>query len=140
MKFPGLLQALTSDPALRNTLDDVRRRGVTALDLSAVPAYFPILTAAIAEQGSTVLAVTSTYREAEQLVDELSTWLGSDEVVYFPAWETLPHERLSPRADTVGKRLAALRRIASDRPPQVVVAPVRSVLQPQVKGLSLIHI
>ena len=64
MKFPGLLQALTSDPALRNTLDDVRRRGVTALDLSGVPAYFPILTAAIAEQGSTVLAVTSTYREA----------------------------------------------------------------------------
>ena len=136
MKFPGLLQTLTSDPALRNTLDDVRRRGVTALDLSAVPAYFPILTAAIAEQGSMVLAVTSTYREAEQLVDELSTWLGSDEVVYFPAWETLPHERLSPRADTVGKRLAALRRIASERPPRVVVAPVRSVLQPQVKGLS----
>lgn len=136
MKFPGLLQTLSCDPALRNTLDDVRRPGVTTLDLSAVAAYFPFLTAAIADQGRTVLAVTSTYREAEQLTDELGTWLGEDEVVYFPAWETLPHERLSPRADTVGRRLAALRRLTSSHPPKVVVAPVRSVLQPQVRGLA----
>ena len=136
MKFPGLLQTLSCDPALRNTLDDVRRPGVTTLDLSAVAAYFPFLTAAIADQGRTVLAVTSTYREAEQLTDELGTWLGEDEVVYFPAWETLPHERLSPRADTVGRRLAALRRLTSLHPPKVVVAPVRSVLQPQVRGLA----
>ena len=30
----------------------------------------------------------------------------------FPSWETLPHERLSPRADTVGQRLEVLRRLA----------------------------
>ncbi|RRD45253.1 transcription-repair coupling factor [Tessaracoccus sp. OH4464_COT-324] len=136
MRFHGLLNTLTSDPALRRTLDDVHLPGVTALDLSAAPAYFPIVGAAIAAQGRTVLAVTSTYREAEQLSAELGTWLGEDEVAYYPAWETLPHERLSPRADTVGRRLAALRRLASDRPPKAVVAPVRSLLQPQVKGLS----
>ena len=33
-------------------------------------------------------------------------------VAYYPAWETLPHERLSPRSDTVGRRLAVLRRLA----------------------------
>ncbi|HEX7744636.1 MAG TPA: transcription-repair coupling factor, partial [Micromonosporaceae bacterium] len=63
----------------------------------------------------------------------------------YPAWETLPHERLSPRSDTVGRRLAVLRRLAhpeaGDRhggtgPLRVVVAPVRSVLQPQLKGLG----
>jgi len=32
---------------------------------------------------------------------------------YFPAWETLPHERLSPRPDTSGRRLAVLRRLVS---------------------------
>ncbi len=63
-------------------------------------------------------------------------------VAYYPAWETLPHERLSPRSDTVGRRLAVLRRLAhpgddvSNGPVKVVVAPVRSVLQPQVKGLA----
>ena len=47
-----------------------------------------------------------------------------------------------PRSDTVGRRLAVLRRLrhpgadASNGPVKVVVAPVRSVLQPQVKGLA----
>ena len=61
----------------------------------------------------------------------------------FPAWETLPHERLSPAQDTVGRRLAVLRRLvhpqagaAGQGPVRVIVAPVRSVLQPQVKGLA----
>ena len=63
-------------------------------------------------------------------------------VGYYPAWETLPHERLSPRSDTVGRRLAVLRRLRhpgtdeGNGPLEVVVAPVRSVLQPQVKGLA----
>ncbi|WP_063887066.1 transcription-repair coupling factor, partial [Streptomyces albus] len=64
-------------------------------------------------------------------------------VVEYPSWETLPHERLSPRSDTVGRRLAVLRRLAHPDaddpqagPVSVVVAPIRSVLQPQVKGLG----
>src|SRR5690606_3791855 len=62
----------------------------------------------------------------------------ADQVAVYPAWETLPHERLSPRSDTVGRRLAVLRRLAhpDERPLRVVVAPVRSVLQPQLKGLG----
>src|SRR4051794_41188719 len=57
-------------------------------------------------------------------------------VVEYPAWETLPHERLSPRSDTVGRRLAVLRRLAhpGEHPVEVVVAPVRSVLQPQLRA------
>ena len=60
-------------------------------------------------------------------------------MAYYPAWETLLHERLSPRSDTVGRRLELLRRLAgnSELPaPRIVVAPVRSVLQPQVTGLG----
>ena len=37
--------------------------------------------------------------------------LDPETVVEFPSWETLPHERLSPRSDTVGRRLAVLRRL-----------------------------
>nr|WP_226996256.1 transcription-repair coupling factor [Tessaracoccus flavus] len=140
MKYPGLLPLLEADKALSATLADSRRSGVTTLDVTSVPAFFPLITAALAEEsGRMVLLVTSTYREAEQLTAELSGLLGEDQVAYYPAWETLPHERLSPRADTVGRRLAVLRRIAgaADEPaPQVIVAPVRSVLQPQVKGLA----
>jgi transcription-repair coupling factor (superfamily II helicase) len=87
-----------------------------------------------------VLAVTATGRDADELVDALRCLLPPDEVVGYPSWETLPHERLSPRADTVGRRLAVLRRLAHpelfDTPLRVVVAPVRSVLQPQLRGLG----
>ncbi len=89
--------------------------------------------------GRPVLIVTSTFREAEGVTAALESLIGADQVAYYPAWETLPHERLSPRSDTVGRRLAVLRRLAghADEPaPKVIVAPVRSVLQPQVKGLA----
>jgi transcription-repair coupling factor (superfamily II helicase) len=140
VKFPGLLALLETDPGFAATLADSRRRGVTALDVTTVASFFPRLVASIAEEsGRTVLLVASTYREAEQLTAELGDLLGEDAVAYYPAWETLPHERLSPRADTVGRRLAVLRRLAGHdnvAAPRVVVAPVRSLLQPQVRGLS----
>ncbi|MBD4583779.1 hypothetical protein GUG60_32175, partial [Xanthomonas citri pv. citri] len=49
--------------------------------------------------------------------------------------------RLSPRSDTVGARLAVLRRLAhpeehAEGPLRIVVAPVRAVLQPLVAGLG----
>src|SRR6266566_6973287 len=99
-----------------------------------------------------VLAVTATGREAEDLTAALASLLPPHCVACFPAWETLPHERLSPRSDTVGQRLAVLRRLAHPDPAaatagaedgepatgplQVVVAPVRSLLQPIVAGLG----
>ncbi len=87
-----------------------------------------------------MLAVTATGRESEDLVAALRSLLGENAVAEFPSWETLPHERLSPRSDTVGRRLAVLRRLAhpdaGDGKLQVVVAPIRSVLQPQVEGLG----
>jgi transcription-repair coupling factor (superfamily II helicase) len=90
-----------------------------------------------------VLAVTATAREAEELAATLGSLLGEDAVGYFPAWETLPHERLSPRSDTSGQRLAVLRRLAHPDPSdprsgplRVVATPVRSLLQPMVAGLG----
>src|SRR5918997_1456580 len=103
---------------------------------------FPYTTLFRSDRGGAdrpVLLVTSTYRDAEELTTALECLLPPDDVAYYPAWETLPHERLSPRSDTVGRRLAVLRRLAGNDelpPPRVIVAPVRSVLQPQVKGLG----
>ena len=90
-----------------------------------------------------VLAVTATAREAEDLTAALGSFLPPDSVACFPGWETLPHERLSPRSDTVGQRIAVLRRLAHPAPAgepngplAVVVTPVRSLLQPIVAGLG----
>jgi len=146
MTLAGLLDAVLADTALGGA---VAAAGSPALDLSAPPALQPFAVAALAATtdrggaGRPVLAVTATTREAEDLVAALQCLLPPDEVATYPSWETLPHERLSPRADTVGRRLAVLRRLAHPNPDDptsglltVVVAPVRSVLQPQVAGLG----
>src|SRR2546421_3671568 len=141
MNLPGLLDLLAPDPALRAAVEGV---GTPSVDLSAPPGLRPFLLATLAARtGRTVLAVTATSREAEDLVTAVQSLLPADSVVDYPAWETLPHERLSPRADTVGRRLAVLRRLRHPRvddtasgPVSVVVAPIRSVLQPQVPGLG----
>src|SRR5881409_67562 len=141
MNLTGLLDALAPDPAVTAVLE---RAGKPELDLSAPPGLRPFLIAALAARADRpVLAVTSTSREAEDLVDALQSLLPADSVVDYPAWETLPHERLSPRADTVGRRLAVLRRLRHPDPDDaatgrlsVVVAPVRSLLQPQVPDLG----
>ncbi|MGA7205765.1 MAG: transcription-repair coupling factor [Specibacter sp.] len=88
-----------------------------------------------------VLAITATGREAEDTVAALRSYLPQDAVAEFPSWETLPHERLSPRSDTVGRRLAVLRRLAHPELSaggqlRVVVAPIRAVVQPIVAGLG----
>ena len=166
MSLAGLLNILDDDPQLRDVL---ARAGSGAdpvdTDLVAPPALRPVLAAALVrgvrgdgqaprDQGGSggdrppgttplVLAVTATAREAEDLAAALGSFLPPESVAYFPGWETLPHERLSPRSDTVGQRLAVLRRLSHPAPSgepngplTVVVAPVRSLLQPIVAGLG----
>ncbi|MEU8481803.1 transcription-repair coupling factor [Streptomyces sp. NPDC048641] len=144
MSLHGLLDAVSRDPALAEAVKAATDGHRPHVDLVGPPAARPFAVAALARRtGRTVLAVTATGREAEDLAAALRSLLPEDGVAEYPSWETLPHERLSPRSDTVGRRLAVLRRLAHPRaddpetgPVSVVVAPVRSVLQPQVKGLG----
>ena len=146
MSLSGLLDAILPDPALSHAVSSA---GVDSLELTAPASLRPFVVSALAADpsrggaGRPVLAVTATGRDAEDLVDALRCVLPADEVAGYPSWETLPHERLSPRADTVGRRLAVLRRLAhpsvddpATGPVRVVVASIRAVLQPQVPGLG----
>ncbi|MET7453829.1 transcription-repair coupling factor [Streptomyces sp. NPDC005574] len=144
MSLHGLLDAVVKDTALAEAITAAGDGNRMHVDLVGPAAARPFAVAALArETGRTVLAVTATGREAEDLAAALRTLIPSGGVAEYPSWETLPHERLSPRSDTVGRRLAVLRRLVHPRtddpetgPVSVVVAPVRSVLQPQVKGLG----
>jgi transcription-repair coupling factor (superfamily II helicase) len=144
MSLAGLLSVIAADPQLQRALG----QGDADTDLVAPPALRPFLAASIAgypsaDQPRFVLAVTATAREAEVLTSGLESLLPQGTVACFPAWETLPHERLSPRSDTSGRRLAVLRRLAHPDAGSarsgalsVLVTPVRSLLQPMVSGLG----
>ena len=142
MALTQLADEVLGAPTIAALVDDARAGSVRSLDVVAPEGLRPFLVGGLVRAGRTVLVVTATSREAEDLVAELGDVVGRDTVAYYPSWETLPHERLSPRSDTVGRRLAVLRRLrhpgdtAANGPVSVVVAPVRSVLQPQVPGLG----
>jgi transcription-repair coupling factor (superfamily II helicase) len=146
VQLAGLIPAALRDRGLARARDLARKGGVDsdALDLTAPASLRPFVVAAVAAPaeaagaGRPVLAVTATSREADDLADALRCLLSPSSVAVYPSWETLPHERLSPRSDTVGRRLAVLRGLAhpDEHPLRVIVAPVRSLLQPQLKGLG----
>ncbi|MEU8198014.1 transcription-repair coupling factor [Microbispora amethystogenes] len=146
MSLSGLLDLVSAEPGLAAALDAAGQpadpRAQLGADLVAPPALRPFAVAALSRVRP-VLAITATEREAEDLAAALTSLIDESTVAVFPAWETLPHERLSPRSDTVGQRLAVLRRLAhpiegdpAAGPLRVVVAPVRSLLQPIVSGLG----
>ena len=126
MSLAGLLTILDDDPQLRNAVSQEEREidpipatgpGAVALageDLIAPPSLRPVLAATLTgpDQSRFVLAVTATAREADDLTAALGSFLPASAVAAFPGWETLPHERLSPQSDTVGRRIAVLRRLA----------------------------
>jgi len=77
-----------------------------------------------------IVAAVPTTTDAERLAHDLVSFLGEDAVELFPAWETLPFERVSPGVETMGRRLRTMWRLRnSERLPRIVVAPVRALVQ-----------
>ncbi|QCB94427.1 transcription-repair coupling factor [Cellulomonas shaoxiangyii] len=151
MDLTGLLPALLADPAAADAVASVRARG--ELDVVGPAGVRPPLLAALAgahatargagDAGRPLVVVTATGRDADELAAALRCYLPDDDVAVLPSWETLPHERLSPRSDTVARRLAVFRRLAHPDPEpgptgqvRVLVMPVRALLQPVVEGLG----
>jgi transcription-repair coupling factor (superfamily II helicase) len=135
--IPGLAHAHALKPALARARDD---SDFSLVDGLRVPLLAALVQARPAAQRA-LLAVTATSRESEAVRAAFRTFLPDATVLALPAWETLPHERLSPSAETVGARLATLRALAEwDRiQPLIVVASVRAALQPLAPGLAQVH-
>jgi transcription-repair coupling factor (superfamily II helicase) len=85
----------------------------------------------VAQQSKTnqVLLVAHSSQRATELVGELNELV--EGVMEFPAWETLPHEKLSPNSDTVAKRINTLLQINNAK---VVVTSARALIQPIVSA------
>ncbi|MGL4300738.1 MAG: transcription-repair coupling factor [Candidatus Neomicrothrix subdominans] len=126
MPLTALASLLRDDPALRDALG--RDAATVAVPEAGRASYI----AAVAETSSRspIVVAVPTVAEAETLADDLGTWLGPDAVEWFPAWETLPFERVSPSTETMGRRMRVMWRLADPaRSPRVIVAPIRALLQ-----------
>ncbi|HWV25960.1 MAG TPA: transcription-repair coupling factor [Aeromicrobium sp.] len=140
-RLDAVAQLVGTDRSIAAVLSDMDA-GIVEQTVRAPDALRPFLAHALSGRSGVLLVVTPTVREAEELEEQIAQLVGAEHVAHYPAWETLPHERLSPRSDTVGRRLAVLRRLvhpgdtAETGPLKIITAPIRSVLQPQVAGLA----
>ncbi|CAB4710211.1 unannotated protein [freshwater metagenome] len=97
-----------------------------ASHLVAPSPLYPFLLAR-RSQDRPLLVITSSSRSSEDLVNELREL--NNNVLEFPAWETLPHERLSPRSDTVARRIQTLYELEKKQQVfPIVVTPVRGAI------------
>ncbi len=152
-----------SDASFENILQDICKKNDSFKSLALLEEDFsnPLnvycpsgaraaVAAAMATKKPVVLVVPSG-RDALESLESIRDFYNGDpkDIANLEAWETLPHERLSPRADTVASRMAVFRRLKHTQsgedgksgksgmfsPIRVLVMPVRSLIQPVVKDL-----
>ena len=142
-----ILQGLISALSRASTFDNALAYASRDADFSLTEGLRAPLLAALLDlrrdDAQALFVITATGRESEALRENIACFATDAEIIDFPAWETLPHERLSPSAEIVGKRLHALRRMRewqeadpALRHPLIVVASVRAALQPVADNLT----
>lgn len=123
----GLISLIETNSSVVDALKSAKKI------IAPSPAY-PFLLAARAKERP-LLVVTSSSRGAEDLAHELREL--HSHVLEFPAWETLPHERLSPRSDTVARRIATLNSLANaTKENPIVITPVRGMIHRFIADIS----
>jgi transcription-repair coupling factor (superfamily II helicase) len=124
VRLSSLPPLLRDEPALDEVV------GRTSATLAVPEAARAITVAHLAGRSGRrpLVVAVSTTGEAERLAHDLEAFLGPDAVDPFPAWETLPFERVSPSVETMGRRLRTLWRVRTGAA-TVVVAPVRALVQ-----------
>jgi len=104
--------------------------------LAAIPSATGLL---LAQRSLTspLLVVCSSSRRASEIIDELDTYLGIGSAVEFDPWETLPHEKLSPKSDTVAKRVKMLSNLSTHK---IIITSVRALIQPINQAITQIEL
>ena len=131
MKLRDLALLASRDPALdaTSTIDAT---------LACSEIARPLVIAGLAERwsNSTLVVATPTGTAAQMIHDDLVHYVGADNALLFPAWETLPFERVSPSVESMGKRLEVLWRLRASDKPRIVVGSVRALLQKLAPGAT----
>ncbi len=84
-----------------------------------------------ASSPATLLHVARDDRRVDALEQALAFFAPNIRVIPFPAWDTVPYDRVGPRADIVAKRITALSKLelAKRKHPTIVLTTVNAILQ-----------
>ncbi|MBO4644345.1 MAG: transcription-repair coupling factor [Alphaproteobacteria bacterium] len=100
--------------------------------LAGVPdGYAAVVLADMAKQTGDVLHICRDDVRLASLAEQLAFFAPDVDVLQFPAWDTVPYDRVSPNTDIVAKRLETLSILHSGkaRKARIVLTTVNAVLQ-----------
>lgn len=140
MSLDLIKTALAADEKIQAALEFISHG--QSVELGVPAGAMPYLTGLFASNSAGSLIVCATDRMAQDVAEQLADFVPADSVAYFPAWETLPHERLSPSGDTIGTRMAILRKLANPTESgevKYLVTSVRAAIQPMASGLGQVE-
>ena len=114
-------------------LNNLEKTGIAAVSgvTASAAAY---LASGLRDPGS-LIVITPDEDSARSFASDLSLFLGEREALYFPPFESLPYENLTPDVDTTALRVSAL--AAASRGAGPVVIPAIALLQPTLPPTAL---
>ena len=133
------LASLARSVARTEALADITGLSTSVLAVPESARAVAVAALAHSQQRRPIVVAAPTGTDAEQLAADLGAFVGAENVALFPAWETLPFERVSPATATMGQRMATLWRIAHETPPAFVVTGARALLQKLSPGWRNLH-
>ena len=137
MSLNFVTAALKADVQIQAALELVEYK--QSVELGIPSAALPYLAGLFSTQCAGSLIICATDRIAQDVAAQIADFVDPNEIAYFPAWETLPHERMSPSGDTIGTRMAILRQLANPNESSEIkylVTSVRAAIQPMAAGLG----
>ena len=137
MSLNFVTAALKADVQIQAALELVEYK--QSVELGIPSAALPYLAGLFSTQCAGSLVICATDRIAQDVAAQIADFVDPNEIAYFPAWETLPHERMSPSGDTIGTRMAILRQLANPNESSEIkylVTSVRAAIQPMAAGLG----
>ncbi|AOZ72960.1 transcription-repair coupling factor [Boudabousia tangfeifanii] len=145
MKLTNLLAQLDRDETYNAATKAARPQA--NLSVKACAGIRPPFVASVSARNDLTVVVLPSGRDAEQFAHALADYV--PQVAVFPSWETLPHERLSPRLDTMAARASVIARLSAQtgqlaadavagqlEPIKVLVTSVRGWLQPVIASIG----
>ncbi len=89
------------------------------------------LSQALPDLAQNILYIVSNGFEIEQVATQLAFFAPDIEILKFPAWDTMPYDRVSPNAEIIATRIDTLDKIlhSQQKKQKIIIASIGAVLQ-----------
>ncbi len=115
MPLSSILSLAEKSQLIKNLSGGLENRKRLSLSGLAGSGKALVLAAFFQETRQPILVLTPTPSEAENLYQDLLSFLGEEKVKYFPSWEVLPWENISPESEIISQRVQTLYALQNDK-------------------------